>query len=289
MKKIGILLDSSSGLTAKEAKSYGFYFAPILIDFNDKEYKSGINIDTNFLLKKMKPETKISTAAITLGELKKQFDNALKEVEELVFISLSKHLSSINSTAKALAKQYNGKVHVYDSEFITPWLYELIPALRKLLKRNATVKEIYDLLDIPKNHMLATLAPSSLDFLYKGGRITKRQYYGGNLLKIKPIIFVRNGAINEKDVLKTRTLAKTYEKMINFALADKKELEEKGYIVEFKILSMDKKENQELFKKKLEEKGVKKLKETFLAPEIVAHVGPNAMGLGIIIRDKKQK
>ncbi|BDV02580.1 MAG: fatty acid kinase FakB2 [Candidatus Hepatoplasma vulgare] len=288
MKKIGILLDSSCGLSRKQAKSMGFYFVPILIDFDNKEYRSGIDINTNFLIKNMKPETRVSTAAITLGTLKISFDEALEEVEELIFISLSKYLSSINSTAKQLAKNYDGRVHVYNSNFITPWLQSEIPFLREAIKKQLTVKEIFSELDKHKNGMLAFLSPSSLTFLYKGGRITKKQYIAGNLLKIKPIIVVKDGQINSEDVIKTRTSGKAYNKMINLILEKKKELEENNFIVDLVSLTMDKKANIELFKNKLEENNIKKIADSFLAPEIIAHVGPNAMGIGIIIKEKNK-
>lgn len=289
MKKIGILLDSSCGLSKKQAKSMGFYFVPILIDFDNKEYKSGIDINTNFLIKNMKPETKVSTAAITLGTLKISFDEALEEVEELIFISLSKHLSSINSTAKQLAKNYDGKVHIYNSDFITPWIQSEIPFLKDALKKQLSVKEIFSELDKHKNKMIAFLTPSSLSFLYKGGRISKKQYIAGNLLKIKPIIVVKNGRIDSEDVIKTRTLGKAYNKMINLILERKRELECEGFITNLVLLSMDKKINTELFKDKLEENNIKKIKETFLSPEIIAHVGPNAMGIGLVIKENKEK
>ncbi len=72
--------------------------------------------------------------------------------------------------------------------------------------------------------MQGYVIPGTLDYLYKGGRITKTQYLAGSLLKIFPIVKVENGSLNDNDIIKGRTISKAIDKMIERVLKERDEL-----------------------------------------------------------------
>jgi len=47
MKKVALIIDSSFGLTEKQANEYGMYFVPIIITIDGQEKRAGINMDLN--------------------------------------------------------------------------------------------------------------------------------------------------------------------------------------------------------------------------------------------------
>ncbi len=290
MKK-GLLIDSSTGLTKKEAEEMGFYYISLIINLDGKEYKSGINIDNNFLLKNMNLKTKVQTSTAKLGELEEEIDKALKKVDQLLIITISKHLSSMNSMAKVLVdeEKYKGKVFVYDSNFITPWIYHSFKQIKEWMENdNIKMDYIIKKLDFIQDKMNAFLIPDTLDFLYAGGRITKTQYIAGSFLKVLPIIIVKNGRIDSEDIIKKRTITKAYDKAIEILKKQYNNWIKKGYRVELKIINLNSYKNFAILKEKLEKEGFKDFEETIIAPEIVCHIGPRATGFGLLIYEKNK-
>ncbi|CRX37201.1 / / DegV domain-containing protein / 73061:73933 Reverse [Candidatus Hepatoplasma crinochetorum] len=288
MKK-GLLIDSSTGLTKKQAEEMGFYYTSLIINIDGKEYKSGIDIDNKFLLDNMNLKTKVQTSTAKLGDVEQEIKKALKEVDQLLIITISKYLSSMNSMIKVLADddEYKEKVFVFDSNFITPWIYHELPNIKKWIKNDdIKMNFIIEKLSFLKDKMNAFLIPDTLVFLYAGGRITKAQYIAGSFLKVLPIIVVRNGRIDSEDVIKKRTVNKAYDKAIEILKKQYNNWIKKGYRVELKIINLNSDKNFEILKEKLAREGFKKFEETIIAPEIVAHVGPRATGFGLIVHEK---
>lgn len=292
--KLGIIVDSSSGMLERDIKNKkNFYFLPIIIYFNDKEYKSGIDIDNNFLYKNVKKNSKIKTAAVNTEQIKKIFNEALEENENIIYISISRHLSSTNSNAKLAAKELNmeDRISVFNSNFITPWFQITIPIIEKILENDNIIDKknvVLDLLNDVNQNMEAFLIPDTLDFLYSGGRITKTQYLAGNLLKITPIIVFKNGNIAEEDVIRTRTLKKSYIKSIEEVLKLKNKYESEGKFIKIGIANINSDDNFNLLVKLLEKKNIHRQDYLIvdLSCEIISHIGPHAVGIGIFVCEK---
>lgn len=288
MKK-GLLIDSSTGLTKKQAEEMGFYYTSLIINIDGREYKSGVNIDNKFLLDNMSLKTKVQTSTAKLGDVEQEIKKALKEVDQLLIITISKYLSSMNSMIKVLVDddEYKGKVFVFDSNFITPWIYHELSNIKKWIENDdIKMNFIIEKLSFLKDKMNAFLIPDTLDFLYAGGRITKAQYIAGSFLKVLPIIVVRNGRIDSEDVIKKRTINKAYDKAIEILTKQYNSWIKRGYRVELKAINLNSDKNFEILKEKLIRAGFKKFEETIIAPEIVAHVGPRATGFGLIVYEK---
>ncbi|BDV03343.1 MAG: 6-phosphogluconate dehydratase [Candidatus Hepatoplasma scabrum] len=290
MKK-GLLIDSSTGLTEKQAREMGFYYSSLIINIDGKEYKSGINIDNKFLLDNMSLKTKVQTSTAKLGDVEQEIKKALKEVDQLLIITISKYLSSMNSMIKVLVdeEKYKGKVFVFDSNFITPWIYHEFVNLKKWIENDEVKMEfIIEKLSFLKDKMNAFLIPDTLDFLYAGGRITKTQYIAGSFLKVLPIIVVKNGRIDSEDIIKKRTINKAYDKAIEILKKQYNNWIKKGYRVELKAINLNSDKNFSILKEKLQKEGFKEFEQTIIAPEIVAHIGPRATGFGLIVHEKNR-
>lgn len=291
-KEITLMFDSSCGYTQKEIISKGGAFIPILVDINGNEYKSGINLTTTELEKIYDKNTKIKTAACTLGDLEKVFEETLKKSKKVFYISLSKALSSTNQTAKMLSEsdKFKGKVFVYDSLFISIFTRRIVDKIFDLVdNQKYNEKELSKWLDQYKNgKMIGWLVPESLEFLYRGGRITKLQYTLGSLFRIIPIIPAIEGAINS-GVEKVKSLKKAHALVADKVEAEyKKDKSEKEIIFTY---SHDGEENWLEVKKLLIEKGIPEqaFHHTILTAEIIAHVGPKYWCIGVMPNIKVNK
>lgn len=63
MKKLGIIVDSFSGLTQEQANEKGYRFLPLRIEIDGVFYEDGKGIDSQDLLKKLTKEAKVKTSS----------------------------------------------------------------------------------------------------------------------------------------------------------------------------------------------------------------------------------
>ncbi|MBE4704333.1 DegV family protein [Spiroplasma platyhelix] len=218
-KKIGIVTDSSSGLTVKDFEEMpDIGFCPLLISFNDDEtfdddprtFKQEEFIERITTKKQL-----AKTSQTPLGRTIEIWEEMLKKFEKLIFIPLSKGLSGQYSTASVLAKEPNfkNKVYVFDSNGVSIINYLLVKKAYKMAEvKENNVNAILSALRNIRDNYIAFILPNDMSYLARGGRITKSAAGLSKLLKIKPILTF-DGTIDKFDT--TRTWKKAVNKALN--------------------------------------------------------------------------
>lgn len=288
-KNVAIMIDSECGWSEEESRSKGFNFVPISITMDGKTGWSGVDMTLDYIYDNLKSDTVYKTAATPVGMIEEEYDKALKSAEHVIFIPLSKHLSSQINSAKLAASdsRFEGKVTVYDSEFIGPWLLLLTNKLIELMDRNAKLNEFIEILDEQRGDMFAWLFPRSLDRVYASGRLTKAQYMAGNLLKITPVMPVINGSISGTGIVKTRSVEKALNEVVKKTIEKYNELIIQGKNAKI-LTALLGRDNEEIkmLESKFEEKGYKVHGRTWVPAAIVGHVGLGGVGAGVAIEPK---
>lgn len=218
-KKIGIVTDSSSGLTIKdfdEMKDIGF--CPLLISFNENETfeDDPRNFKQKDFIERITIKKQIAkTSQTPLGKIIEIWEKMLKKFEKIIFIPLSKGLSGQYNTACVLAKEpeFKNKVYVFDSNGVSIINYLLVKKAYKMAQdENNNANTILSALKKIRDNYIAFILPNDMSYLARGGRITKSAAALSKLLKIKPILTF-DGTIDKFDT--TRTWKKAVNKALN--------------------------------------------------------------------------
>lgn len=233
--KIGIISDSSAGLSLKDLKEMKIGFCPLLINFSDD---TTINDDPNILTDKefyqriFEKQQSAKTSQTPLGEMAKIWEKALTKFDKLIFIPLSKGLSGQYNTAVMLAKEPNfkSKVFIFDSNGVSVinWLLIKKAYQMSLVEKN-DVNTILEELKLIRDNYLAFILPYDINYLERGGRITKTADALAKLTKITPILSF-DGTIDKHD--KTRT----WKKAVNNTIKDILKIKNKEKITLFYIV-----------------------------------------------------
>lgn len=233
--KIGIISDSSAGLSLKDLKEMKIGFCPLLINFSDD---TTINDDPNILTDKefyqriFEKQQSAKTSQTPLGEMAKIWEKALTKFDKLIFIPLSKGLSGQYNTAMMLAKEPNfkNKVFIFDSNGVSVinWLLIKKAYQMSLVEKN-DVNTILEELKLIRDNYLAFILPYDINYLERGGRITKTAAALAKLTKITPILSF-DGTIDKHD--KTRT----WKKAVNNTIKDILKIKNKEKITLFYIV-----------------------------------------------------
>ena len=271
--KTRIIVDSSADLLPEIKEKVTV--VPLVIHFGDEEYTDGVNIDhKKFYEKLVETDVHPSTSQPSPVAFASEYEKAKEAKEELVVITLSSKLSGTYQSAKIAAADYNN-VYVVDSGTVATGGGILVELALKYLEEGLSAKEIAERIEKDKEKVVLVALLDTLEYLKRGGRISKTVAFAGALLNIKPVVAVSDGEI--KMLGKARG-----SKMGNNLLVE--EIKKAGGIDFTKpvLLGYSGLSDALLLKyvedsRHIWEKGLKEIRYTTIGSAIGTHAGPGAV------------
>lgn len=205
MEKIAIVVDSSSGLTKKQAEEKGWFFIPLHIEIDDKLYDDGINISNDTLFNIFNANSKMAkTSSTKLGEVIELIEKLNQSYDKILIYPISKFLSGQYQSIKMLESDYPKLRVVESTNIAAPTVLDLIN-FEENIKNGISFEDAFEQFKVNKNSI--SLMPKYNDFLVKGGRLSPAAATLARLLKIVPIISFSEGQLLKEG--KGRVFAKT--------------------------------------------------------------------------------
>lgn len=212
---IRLFVDSGSSIKQREKEKYGVEILPLRILLGDKEYLDDINLTIDNFYKLLLEEKLFpKTSLPPLDEAEQKINEYTASGDEVIIITISSGISATYDVIKSRFSS-NEKVFVVDSKSAVGGIRILVEEVNKY--RNEPAKMIVDRLNalIPRIRVVAV--PETLDYLHKGGRLSKASYMIGSILKVKPLITFKEGKVHVEE--KTIGLVKAKQRI--FAYLDK--------------------------------------------------------------------
>ncbi|MBQ3057757.1 MAG: DegV family protein [Clostridia bacterium] len=271
--KTRIIVDSTSDL-APEIKGR-VSVVPLTVSFGEQEYIDGVTIDHKAFYEKLiesnvHPTTSQATPAAFIKEYERIGD------EGAVVITISSKLSGTYQSAVIAANDYEN-IYVVDSGSVAIGGGILVELALKLSEDGLSAQEIANRLNKEKEKIVIVALVDTLEYLKRGGRISKTVAFAGAVLNIKPVLAVIDGEIE--------MLGKARgSKMGNNLLAE--EIEKVGG-VDFSrpvLLGYTGLSDQLLLKyiedsRHIWDKGIENIRYTTVGSVIGTHAGPGAIAV----------
>lgn len=193
MEKIRILTDSGSDITAPYPEN--LTVIPLTIHFGDEEYQDGVTIDHKTFYEKLISGDKLpTTSLVPPGTFADAFEQALQQGETVIAITLSGKLSGTYQSAVLAAQEFEN-VHVVDSRNATLGEQILVRYALQLVERGLDAQAVVAELERVKSHVNLMGMPDTLEYLHRGGRISKTVALLGGALSIKPVLRLVDGEV----------------------------------------------------------------------------------------------
>ena len=125
----------------------------------------------------------------------KEFDKVKEAGESAVVITLASKFSGTYQSAVIAAEDYDN-IYVVDSESAAMGSGILVELAFRLLDSGMSAEEIAKTLEEEKKKIIIVALVDTLEYLKKGGRVSKTVAFAGTLLNIKPVLSVTDGEIN---------------------------------------------------------------------------------------------
>lgn len=206
---VRIITDSTSDITPKEAYELGISIAPLKVIFGETEYRDNIDITNEEFYEKLVASKDLpTTTQPAVSDYISLYESAKED--EIVVITISSKLSGTMQSATIAAESVPGKkIYIVDSETATLSLNILVRRAIQLRDQGLSGIEIAVKLDEEKKDIVLLASVDTLSYLQKGGRVSKTAAIAGGLLGIKPILTIKDGAIEV--IGKERGNAKAYK------------------------------------------------------------------------------
>lgn len=271
---IAIITDSSSNITQSQAKQLGITVMPLTIIFGGDEYRDGVDINETQFYRKLTTEKSFPhTAQLTEEQIESAVAEARSRADEVVIMPISSALSGSYERCVAVASKYDN-VYAYDGKCTTIMLKMLV--LKAVQNVDKSAKELIQILTDYRKRIRLFAALDTLEYLAKGGRISRTTATIGNILKIKPVIIV-----NDKGEVEVVSKQHGIIKGMNY-IVDKFKRDEVDYGEPLVILYAMTQENSDKLVDKL---GIGEHQTSEICPVIGAHVGPNLAGVVYVVKE----
>ena len=192
--KTRIIVDSTADLMPDYKKRVNI--VPLTVNFGDTEYIDGVTIDhKTFYEKLVESDVLPTTSQATPDAFMKEFDKVKEAGESAVVITLASKFSGTYQSAVIAAEDYDN-IYVVDSESAAMGSGILVELAFKLLDSGMSAEEIAKTLEEEKKKIIIVALVDTLEYLKKGGRVSKTVAFAGTLLNIKPVLSVTDGEIN---------------------------------------------------------------------------------------------
>lgn len=270
---VRIITDSTSDISLEQARKMGIAIVPLKVIFGEKEYKEGLEITIDGFYEKLVTTEKLpTTSQPSPDDFLEHFMQAKEAGDSVVAILIAGKLSGTFQSAM-IAKdmaEYS-QIYIVDSMTAITGLRLLVEHAVDLRNQGMEAEQIAETLEGLKDRIVLLAMVDTLEYLYKGGRLSKSSAIIGTLLKFKPIITLKDAAlwVVGKERGANKGIARLLEAIEEFGTIDRK------FPVNFGYTAEDSK-TQILMDKVLEKYPLDKTGVYPVGCVVGTHVGPGA-------------
>lgn len=191
--KTRIIVDSTADLMPETKERVDV--VPLTVRFGEEEFIDGVTIDHKTFYEKLENgKTLPTTSQATPHDFAKEYENVKQAGDEAVVITISSKLSGTYQSAVIAAQEYEN-IYVIDSETGAVGSAILTERALKYMDLGMGAKEIAENLEREKKKIVIVALVDTLEYLKRGGRISKTVAFAGTVLNIKPVLSIIGGDI----------------------------------------------------------------------------------------------
>ncbi|QWG45380.1 DegV family protein [Bacillus mycoides] len=277
---VKIITDSAADLPVELLQAYDIDLIPLRVyDEAETEYLDGVTLKSVTLLQKMREGAVYKTSLPSLETFQEKFVSYAKEGNPCIYLAFSSELSGTYQSSVLIKKEVKETYTDLDLEIIDTKCASLgqgivVLEAAKMAKEGASKEDILNRVAFLMEHMEHIFTVADLQYLVRGGRLSKVAGFIGGLLNIKPILNVEEGKLVPLE--KVRGKKKVLSRIVDI-------MEERGKDLKDQTIGMthgDDLETAEALKALITERfGCEVFIVNTIGAAIGAHTGPGALTL----------
>ena len=203
-----IVTDGAADLVPGWEKEFGIHVVPINIQFGEKTYLQGVDIDTDGFYKLVDESGVIpKTAQPSPHQFVQFYEKIAKPGDTILSIHITSKLSGTFDSAVAAARELGGKFKVvpFDSATGSTGIGMMCREARLLERAGKGIDAIVKRLERMRESGVIILALDTLEYARMSGRVKTLQAALASVLNVKPIAVLQEGVLHMAEKVRTRS------------------------------------------------------------------------------------
>jgi DegV family protein with EDD domain len=276
---VKILADSACDLPKDFYAEHNVTLFPLKVQVNGQEYEDVKTIDPKTVYDAIRSGDVPKTSQVSPLLFEEVFTKMAENNEEGIYIAFSSALSGTYQTSVMILDQVKEKypnfnLTIVDTKCASLGFGLVVKEAARLAAENVSKVEILKDVLFRSQHMEQLFTVEDLDYLAKGGRVSKASAFLGGLLNIKPILNVEDGKL--VPIEKIRGKKKVYRRIVEL-------MKERGENFSNQIIGICHADTEETLEEVktliMEELQPKDIFTSSIGSAVGAHTGPGAIAI----------
>jgi DegV family protein with EDD domain len=215
---VRIVTDSVADIPTDVVNELGITIVPVLVRFGEEVYRDGIDITTDQFYEKLVNTRVMPTTSVpSLDLFARTYARLAEETDEILVIMLSSKLSGLYNAAIQSADLLESKcrIEVVDSQSAVMAQGFVVIKAARAAREGANLDELLEMVNQNLPRVDIRAAFDTLEYLKRGGRIGKAAALMGSMLKVNPLVKIRDGVVEPAG--RARSRAKAMDLLYDFA------------------------------------------------------------------------
>ena len=280
MSNIQIICDTMNDVPKEIVEKYNIEILPATIVFDGIEYKAGVDIQGDEFYKMLRSSNSMpTTSQVTYATFKDTFEKYLGEGKKILYLSGSSAASGTYQSAMIAKNDIESDdIHIFDTYSLCIGGGMLITEAAIMAQESNDIGYIINKLNEYKEKVEVYFSVDSLDYLYKGGRISGTKATIGTILNIKPILKIEDGVVKQKTQVRgSKKIIPTLIEQLKLQVGD--DFSDKEVYVGY---GDDIEECNKFVEKVKNELSPKSVKIFQIGACVACHSGPDVFGLACL-------
>lgn len=271
-----LLVDSCSDIPLQQLKEMDIEMIPLRITIDDNDYHDQYEISSSEVLETITEGKRPLTSQANPEDFTNVFRKYVKKGEPILYIAFSSELSGTYQSAliardTIIDELPEADITIIDTKSASYGLGMIVENAHGYLKEDMEKDAMMSRIEQDVKNIRHFFTVNDLDYLAKGGRLSKGQAFLGGLLNIKPLLHVEDGKLVPLE--KHRGIKKVFSSMTRHLLAD-------NVTQEVHLTHSNAETQAEQLKKKiLEDTNVSDVKISTIGPTISSHTGNGTVAM----------
>jgi DegV family protein with EDD domain len=210
MKMLRIVTDGGADMPASWIKEFDIHVLPLWVRFGDKMYTQGVDLGVNNFydlvrLNRVVPKTSLPSPQQVVDF----YRGIAQKGDNVLSVHIASKLSGTYSVIEMAARELVGEINVipFDSGAGSAAMGWMCREARNLERAGSSLNEIVARLERARQRLTVIFTVDNLEFAQLSGRVNALQSTISSLLKIKPIIMLKEGLLFAGEKARTRQKA----------------------------------------------------------------------------------
>lgn len=206
---IKIVTDSTAYLPEATVREHDIRVVPLCVHFGDQDFKEGVELSIEEFYVRLREAPELpSTSQPSPGDFRTVFEELAEQGHQILTLTISSKLSgTYNSAMAAKSDLPEAQIAVVDSLSTSVGLHLMLMAALESTQNGASLEEVVERVEGIRDRLHVLFVVDTLEYLAKGGRIGNAKAFLGTLLKVKPILILKDGAIEPLEQVRSKRKA----------------------------------------------------------------------------------